>query len=827
MSSNHSKLHSIQRKPASLRHLSKQLIATVIAANSILGGLEPVQAQPQVPQQCPVPIKAIRNRATSSYRTFSGTGNNLAAARANSNQESSTPIQITSNQINLSEAIGDRSLQIATAGVKDSQNNLVAGSAFGSVADEFVSVGLTQTEAKTAAIALATTIGNLPEDSTLDRIVGRAREDLGKAVPAKASVLENLFDSPAGDQFALSLVTELFRSVLTPAGLTRTETEQATKAALSVLLASNGRPLNQQTLETAFQQAAAAVPAKSPLIRQTFDTFSTDSQNLESDVKTGDVLNFNFLLTNIGTTALSLRVVNKDNPNTALTNIVIPPQRQVRLTVAVKVENIPNTGASAGVRLNKNKQTLEVELTGLGAIAAVTTTQVGSITECPTPGPSSVEQIVVIVPPTSGQPPLVDPLGRVTGCAGELLPDYQGFIVGLYEPDPNDPTGGVRDPVELTPTGPGTRYEGIQPNIENSNPFFLTNGERGQYNFLFDVARGQLDRGKTYILVVNPPEDAIFSERRIRIEIESRVGNLVTYKATSLDGQPISATNDETTVEQTIRITDANRIGLVLAVLNLNTSICQAQEIQINKTADRAAAEPGDTVIYRLVIRNLSDSPVNNIVVTDDLPLGFQLREESVRGELDDERVAIAVSGSSEVTFSASGIAIPPREDLVIAYAVVLTPDALRGSGENSAIVRGQRIEPPLNVIKDGPALFRMQVRPGLLANSGTIIGRVFEDKNFDGEQQSGEPGIPNAVVFLDDGTRIVTDKNGLFSVANVLPGYRSGVIDLSSLPGYTLAPNLYFKERNSQSRLVRLSPGGMARMNFAVTPAFREEEKK
>jgi hypothetical protein len=194
----------------------------------------------------------------------------------------------------------------------------------------------------------------------------------------------------------------------------------------------------------------------------------------------------------------------------------------------------------------------------------------------------------------------------------------------------------------------------------------------------------------------------------------------------------------------------------------------------------------------------------------------------------DGNRVAIATSQSgSTVVFNAAGVAIPSRQALVIAYAVTLTPDSLRGSGENSASVEGQRTEPPLNIVRDGPALFRLRIRPGLLSDSGTIIGRVFEDKNFDGEQQPGEPGIPNAVIFLDDGTRIVTDPNGMFSVTNVLPGYRTGVLDLSSLPGYTLAPNLYFNERNSQSRLVQLAPGGLVRMNFAVTPAFREEEGK
>lgn len=160
-----------------------------------------------------------------------------------------------------------------------------------------------------------------------------------------------------------------------------------------------------------------------------------------------------------------------------------------------------------------------------------------------------------------------------------------------------------------------------------------------------------------------------------------------------------------------------------------------------------------------------------------------------------------------------------------IIYAARLTPDALRGDGENSVVVNGTRSDNGLNV-QDGPSIHRVLIDPGILSDCGTLIGRVFEDKNFDGEQQFGEAGIPNAVVFLEDGNRIVTDADGLFSVHCLLPGHHSGVLDFSSLPGYTLAPNLYFNERNSQSRLVHLAPGGMVRMNFGVTPAFQEDAR-
>jgi uncharacterized repeat protein (TIGR01451 family) len=433
-------------------------------------------------------------------------------------------------------------------------------------------------------------------------------------------------------------------------------------------------------------------------------------------------------------------------------------------------------------------------------------------------------------------PKLVDPLGRIVGCAGEALSDYTGFSIALYESDAADPTGiNLGRLISLTPTEvpdqPGNGIaEGRSPNTENSNPFSLTNSDRGVYNFMLDVRKGQLDQGRSYVLVINPPRNSIYAQRRFRLTIGARSGSQVSYTATAIDGKPISSGSSNTSITDSITIEDAEQSSLVIAALSFGAGICQAQEIQITKTGDRATAEPGDTVIYRLIIRNLASAPITNLTVTDTLPLGFRFLPKSVRGDFRGSAVPITTAQSgSTVTFSI-GTALPqgatdPSAVLNIAYAAVVTPDAIRGKGRNSAIVLGQRADNGFGV-KDGPAVHQLRLRSGIITDCGTILGRVFIDKNFDGEQQPGEPGVPNAVIFMDDGNRITTDANGLYSVANVLPGYRTGVLDLSSIPGYTLAPNLYFSERNSQSRLVHLEPNGMVRMNFAVTPSFREGAK-
>jgi uncharacterized repeat protein (TIGR01451 family) len=426
--------------------------------------------------------------------------------------------------------------------------------------------------------------------------------------------------------------------------------------------------------------------------------------------------------------------------------------------------------------------------------------------------------------------PLIDPFGLITGCNGELLSDYRGFTVGMYDTDATGLQLGALLPLTQTefPDIPNNGIpRGNLPNGQNANPYSVQND--GRYSFLFDEGKGQLTVGRSFMIVVNPPKGSPYAQRRIRITIASRVGNVISYDATAVDGRALNLTTGEQALAGTIRVNNAEQTGLSLAVLTFGIGTCDAQELKINKSADRASAEPGDTVVYRLSVRNLSSAAVTNLSLSDLLPKGFKYVENSTRAEISGAPAAVTARRDGQnITFDVTGI-LPSalsgqNQVLNLAYAAQLTPDAIRGTGQNIASVFGQRVD-NLRRIQDGPALHKMRVRSGLLSDCGTIIGRVFVDKNFDGEQQPGEPGVPNAVVILDDGNRITTDKDGLYSVMNVLSGQRTGVLDALSVPGFTLAPNNLVRERNSQSRLVNLAPGGLVRMNFAVTPAAKEEK--
>jgi uncharacterized repeat protein (TIGR01451 family) len=303
---------------------------------------------------------------------------------------------------------------------------------------------------------------------------------------------------------------------------------------------------------------------------------------------------------------------------------------------------------------------------------------------------------------------------------------------------------------------------------------------------------------------------------------------ILGFGVAPIAAQPIDLTN---TASGSSRLTSGSPANRTVS----NTTVVPAliiapPQLEIVKSGDRVVAEPGDTVIYRLVIRNTSTTPAGNVVIQDTLPVGFRYVPQTTKASLATNNAPVEIPFAEPtiagrvLTFN-FGQSLAQNQVLTLNYGVLLTQDSLRGTGRNLAVANGidsVRLTP----FQSNTASYQLQLRPGILSDCGTILGRVFVDKNFDGEAQTNEPGVPNAVIYMDDGNRITTDANGLFSLLYVLPGARVGTLDLTSLPGYTIAPNLYRKEGNSPSRMVQMAPGTTKRMNFAVTPAFGEGQK-
>ena len=736
---------------------------------------------------------------------------NTANTKANPNSEANLPLRLIS------------------LGIEDLQGNTVTG--LGAIALDLANLyeqaGLDESTARAASFMAIDRWSKLLPETSSAQIVEAITEDVRELAQDRETLeaIEQL------NETALLTVLGGFGEVsLKSLGLPGNQTEQIAETRLESQTVGSF----SSQIESANQAAVSNIdrPETEALLigaknrdRQELNNLRLDEQSVFA---TGDRIKFKFRLDN-----QQDRVGKIDLPNaatiteTSLTGAGTITKVVYRLTDSdgtVQTTNITEAGEQVSIPPQTSLE-LDVEV----EIGEISDSEVASVglelqPSCGAP----VAQTFNILPTIADNNELIDPLGNITGCAGEILPDYQGFSVALFDPDPSDPTGStVRDLTELTetelPNDPDNSIPtGVEPNTQNSNPFFLVNSDEGKYSFLFDTERNQLERGATYILVVTPPRDSEYDERRVKLEIGDRQENIVEYTATSLDGRPIRASDGQTTITgEIVVVEDAEQVGLDLAVLDLSSSVCDAREIQLTKTGDRAAAEPGDIVLYRLAVRNLASAPIENLLITDTLPEGFKLEGNSIKAEVNEEELEVEIAQNGLTVEIATDITLEQDETVNLIYAAQVTPNALRGEGRNSAIVNATRIDNNLPV-QDGPAIHDLRLEPGIIEDAGTLIGRVFVDKNFDGEQQAGEPGIPNAVIYLEDGNRVITDPDGLFSVKNVLPGIHTGILDLTSIPEYNLAPNMRFIERNSTSRLVRLEPGGMVRMNFGVTPTAK-----
>ncbi len=807
----------------SLTSKSSQKITAILGNILLLSGLIPYGAQSVAAQTtlaCDGVVLDLLNLSNSAVVSYGnkpdGQGNELISSKVNLSADST------------SEA--NQPLRLVAAGIEDLEGNTVTG--LGAIAldlrELYIQQGLTADTADTTSLQTIIQWATLVPETSSAQVVATIKQSLSAKIE---DVNTQALITAIPDSTLLSILAGFGQFSLTALGLPNNEIELLSQTVVAP--EEVGDFPSQIVSATEVATAEIVSPEARTLLIAAQERYQQELNSIRSEeqlnITTGSKVRFKFRLDNQTNNVTDVQLPNAEDVNVnGLTGSGTVTAVTYQLSKDETIETGDSTENSATVSIpGQTSLELNVDV----EVGETLATEVSSIAVDLQPSCGrSVVQSLNILPPVIDIIELVDPLGRLTGCNGGVLSEYDGFSVALYDPDPSDPTGStIASLTTLTrtelPDDPNNNIpKGIEPNIENSNPFFLVNSDDGKYAFLFDDGLGQLDFGQTYILLVQTPENSIYDERRVKLVIGDRQGNTVEYTAISLDGQPISAVDGETTITgQFVLVEDAERVSLDLAVLNVSSSICDVREIEITKTGDRATAEPGDIVLYRLAIRNVASSSLTNLQITDTLPSGFKLEPDSVTAAIDEVEVPVNLTQSDRTVNISSDITLASGEVINLVYATQVTPNALRGSGENSAIVNAQRIDNGLGV-QDGPAIHTLRLDPGIIEDAGTLIGRVFVDKNFDGEQQSGEPGIPNAVIYLEDGNRIITDPDGLFSVTNVLPGVHTGTLDLTSIPEYRLAPNVRFIERNSTSRLVKLEPGGMVRMNFGVTPTAAGE---
>jgi uncharacterized repeat protein (TIGR01451 family) len=250
----------------------------------------------------------------------------------------------------------------------------------------------------------------------------------------------------------------------------------------------------------------------------------------------------------------------------------------------------------------------------------------------------------------------------------------------------------------------------------------------------------------------------------------------------------------------------------------------------IAKAANKTVATIGDLLGYSLKLSNEGPAPVGAMTISDVMPHGVQYLPGS--SLLDGRKLADPEAKAGRtLQWSVSDLA--QGKSLELTYRAVVGPDGPRGYGVNTAAASGVSLG---TMVVSNVASVKVKITSGLLAENGTILGRIFVDRDGNRIQNQGggrsglepdEPGIPNVALYLEDGTRVITDARGKFSILGVPPGLHVLRVDETSLPhGLVLAPLSNRFMGDGASQFVDLQPGGLFQADFAGQQRRPDEEQ-
>lgn len=257
----------------------------------------------------------------------------------------------------------------------------------------------------------------------------------------------------------------------------------------------------------------------------------------------------------------------------------------------------------------------------------------------------------------------------------------------------------------------------------------------------------------------------------------------------------------------------------------VSTSVA-ASNLLVAKKANRTDADLGDFVDYTVTVNNATAIPANPTIVTDRLPAGFKYVAGTTRYTAPGATTAVPwpnPSGGAGPVLGFNVGLIPAGASITLTYRVQLSINAPQGDGKNlaSAAAPGLGSNVASAIVK---------VHGGVFDNRGYIVGTVFMDCNRDRVQGEREPGIPGVRLFMEDGTMVVTDSEGKYSLYGITPRTHVLKIDEITLPKGAEMEAL--NNRNAgvaTSRFVDVTNGEMVRADFAegsCAPAVMNEVK-
>jgi len=230
--------------------------------------------------------------------------------------------------------------------------------------------------------------------------------------------------------------------------------------------------------------------------------------------------------------------------------------------------------------------------------------------------------------------------------------------------------------------------------------------------------------------------------------------------------------------------------------------------IVVTKTTPLINVKRGELVPYTITATNTLASRLVNINLTDRMPPGFKYRQGS--GALNNVRTEPEVSGR---ILTWRNLTFEPGEKKT--FLLILMPGTGVGEGEytNEAWALNSVANSPVSNL----ATATVRIVPDPVFDCPDIIGKVFDDKNANGYQDEGEPGIANVRIATVRGLIITTDAEGRFHVpCPEIPNPDRGSNFILKLDERTLPTG--YRVTTENPLVSRITRGKMIKMNFGAT---------
>lgn len=244
-------------------------------------------------------------------------------------------------------------------------------------------------------------------------------------------------------------------------------------------------------------------------------------------------------------------------------------------------------------------------------------------------------------------------------------------------------------------------------------------------------------------------------------------------------------------------------------VLNNHVAIDPILEgaIALTKTTPKQNVVRGELVPYTLAVLNTLSVPLPPSEVIDTLPPGFKY----VAGSATVDGVPAEPTVNGRV-LTWAGIDFAPGQSREVVLVAVIGAGVGDGRYVNTAMAR----EPFSQESLSNVASAEVFVVPDPVFDCSDVLGKVFDDRNGDGIQTAGEPGIAGVRLVTARGLVVTTDAFGRYHIAcpELSHDMRGSnfilKIDERSLP-------TGFRVTTENPRVVRLTRGKFVEADFGA----------